>query len=588
MDSTDSLYKKRHSLSHLLAMAVLQYDPQVKLAIGPVIEDGFYYDFDFNKDKKPTPEDLAKFEKEIKKLISKKFDFELIKLTETEAKKIFADQPYKLELIEELVKKGESLTAYQSEEFIDLCRGPHVKNTEEIDPESFKISHTAGAYWRGDEKDKMLTRIYGLAFNNKKELEDYTNLQQEAKKRDHRKLGKELDLFIFSDLVGKGLPLFTPKGALVKRELEKYVIEEETKRGYLHVSTPDIGKLDLYKKSGHYPYYKDSMYSPIKIDEEEFMLRPMTCPHHFELYLSKPRSYRELPMRIAEIAKLYRYEQSGELSGLIRVRSFCLADAHIICKDSEQAAQEVNGALDLIEDISRTLGLEHGKDFAYRLSLGDRQNTEKYFKDDNAWEEAENKLREVLKKRGSHFVEAPNEAAFYGPKIDIQIKDVLGKENTAFTVQYDFVMSKRFNLVYTDADGKEKEAVVIHRSSIGAIERTIAYLIERFAGAFPLWLSPLQVKILPISEKHLSYAEEIYEAIDKAKIRVEIDRSNETLAKKIRQVKLEKIPYSIIVGDKDLEANKMTLESRDKGSFGQQSIGEVIERLSEEIEHRNL
>jgi threonyl-tRNA synthetase len=396
--------------------------------------------------------------------------------------------------------------------------------------------------------------------------------QEEAgpdKERDHKKLGKELDLFAFSDSVGKGLPLFTPKGSVVRRELERFIVDEEIKRGYLHVYTPDIAKLDLYKKSGHYPHYKDSMYAPIVIDDEEFMLRPMTCPHHFELYLRKPVSYRELPMRIAELARLYRYEQSGELMGLQRVRTFCLADAHIICASEEQAMEEVASALDLIEYIASVFGLVLDKDYHYRLSLGDRANTEKYYKNDAAWELGEELLRKLLKERGSKFVEAKDEAAFYGPKIDIQMKNVNGKEDTAFTVQYDFCMPERFDLAYIGEDGKEHRAFVVHRSSIGAIERIMAFLIEKYAGVFPLWLAPVQVVVLPVSEKHQAYAESVLKELKEAGIRVELS-ADDSLGKRIRQTKLEKIPCFIVVGDAEMEAGftAVTFENNRTGDKG--------------------
>ncbi|MBI5456277.1 threonine--tRNA ligase [Candidatus Kaiserbacteria bacterium] len=389
------------------------------------------------------------------------------------------------------------------------------------------------------------------------------NASNGMNERDHKKLGKELDLFTFSDTVGKGLPLFTVKGAAIYRELERFVIDEEIKRGYQHVKTPDIAKLDLYKKSGHYPHYKDSMYAPIQIDEEEFMLRPMTCPHHFELYLSKPRSYRDLPMRIAELAQLYRYEQSGELMGLQRVRTFCLADAHIVCASEEQAADEISSALDLIEYVASIFGLSYGNDYHYRLSLGDPTNTEKYYKNDAAWEKGERLLKEVLEKRSGTFVEAKDEAAFYGPKIDVQMKNVNGKEDTAFTVQYDFCMPDRFDLTYTASDGSQKRAFVVHRSSIGAIERIMAFLIEKYAGAFPLWLSPQQVRVLPVSEKHVAYANEISTLLRNAGVRVEVDASNETLGKKVRNGKTEKIPYLLVVGDQEVAAQTVTVERRD-------------------------
>ncbi len=405
-----------------------------------------------------------------------------------------------------------------------------------------------------------------------------------ANERDHKKLGRELDLFTFSDAVGKGLPLWTAKGSVIRRELERFIVDEEIKRGYLHVYTPDIAKLDLYKKSGHYPHYKDSMYAPIVIDDEEFMLRPMTCPHHFELYLSKPHSYRELPMRIAELAKLYRYEQSGELMGLQRVRSFCLADAHIICATEEQAAEEVAKALDLIVDMASVFGLKQNENYRFRLSLGDRADTEKYYKNDAAWEKGEHLLREVLKKRGEKFEEAKGEAAFYGPKIDVQMKNVNGKEDTAFTVQYDFCMPARFNLTYTAQDGSQKQAFVVHRSSIGAIERSVAFLIEHYGGAFPLWLSPVQVKVLPVSEKHAAYAAEIIAQLKDANIRVELD-ADDSLGKRIRGAKVEKVPYVLVVGDEEMKAQTATLEGR-AGKIGALPLADIIAKFKEEVRTR--
>jgi len=403
------------------------------------------------------------------------------------------------------------------------------------------------------------------------------------KDHDHKKLGRELDLFAFSDAVGKGLPLFTPKGSVIRRELERFIVDEEIKRGYLHVYTPDIAKLDLYKKSGHYPHYKDSMYAPIEIDDEQFMLRPMSCPHHFELYLRKPVSYRELPMRIAELAKMYRYEQSGELMGLQRVRGFCLADAHIICATEEQAVDEIDGALDLIEYVTSVFGLTLDKDYRYRLSLGDRDNTEKYYKNDAAWEKGEDLLRKLLKKRGSKFEEAKDEAAFYGPKIDIQMKNVNGKEDTALTVQYDFCMPERFDLDYIGEDGEKHRAFVVHRSSIGAIERIMAFLIEKYGGAFPLWLAPVQVKVLSVSEKHAKYAEEVATMLKAENIRAEVDNSNESLGKKIREAKMEKIPYLLVVGDKEVELKTISVESRDAGKLDAMNISDFISRATSEI-----
>ena len=411
-----------------------------------------------------------------------------------------------------------------------------------------------------------------------------SNTKESVEKEwDHKKLGRELDLFTFSDTVGKGLPLWTPKGAAIRRTLERFIVDEEIKRGYQHVYTPDIAKLDLYKKSGHYPYYKDSMYAPIIIEDEEFMLRPMTCPHHFELFLDKPRSYRDLPIRYAELAKLYRFEKSGELMGLQRVRSFCLADAHIICT-KEQAKSEIKNALELIDYCNKVLGLIKDKDYSYRLSLGDRKDGKKYFKDDKSWDEAEEILRSVLIEGKSKYKEAEGEAAFYGPKIDIQMVNANGKEDTAFTVQYDFVMPKRFKLEFINEDGGKTEAVVVHRSSIGAIERIIAFLIEKYKGSFPTWLSPVQVKILPISEKHLDYSEKIFKELTDEKVRVELDTRNETLGAKIRDAQKEKVPYMIIVGDKEIENNEISIRNR-TGKNSTMQLSKFIDIIKSEIEN---
>jgi threonyl-tRNA synthetase len=411
--------------------------------------------------------------------------------------------------------------------------------------------------------------------------------EHEMNERDHKKLGRELDLFTFSDVVGKGLPLWTARGASIRREIERFIQDEEIKRGYTHVITPDIAKLGLYEKSGHYPHYKESMYPPLTTDEgESFMLRPMTCPHHFELYLAKPHSYREFPIRYAELAKLYRYEQSGELMGLQRVRGFCLSDAHIICSSEEQAIEEVHKALDLIDYANGVLGLKMGEDYSYRLSQGDRANTEKYYKDDAGWEKAETLLREAMQKRGVPFVEAKDEAAFYGPKIDIQMKNVNGKEDTAFTVQYDLSSPVKFNLTYTGSDGEQHRTFVVHRSSIGSIERTMAFLIEKYAGAFPTWLSPVQVKVLPISEKHLEYAKDVASQLLQAGVRVEVDSSNESLGKKVRNAKTEKVPYFLVIGDAEMEAASVAVEHREKGKIGAQPIAEFINTISAEIKAR--
>lgn len=424
--------------------------------------------------------------------------------------------------------------------------------------------------------------------NKRMDKQQQNQNEEQLDPRDHRVLGRELDLFTFSDTIGKGLPLWTPRGATFRRELERFVIDTELSWGYQHVCTPDIAKIDLYKKSGHYPYYKETMYAPIDIDGEEFMLRPMTCPHHFELYLSKPRSYRELPMRIAEMAKLYRYELSGVLSGLTRVRSFCLADAHIICADEQQAKKEIAGALDLIDYMAGVFGLKINENYRYRLSLGDRDNKDKYYDDPAAWEASEGILRSVLEERGAQFVEAKDEAAFYGPKIDVQMTKSNGVEETAFTVQYDFVMPGRFDLKFVDSNGEEKKPLVVHRSSIGAIERIAAFLLEHFDGALPLWLSPVQVKVIPISEKVMEYATEVTENLRKSNIRVELDTDAESLGKKIRNAEAMKTPYMVILGEKEAENKTVSLRARGQKDLGAMSLTDIIEKLVVEIKEKKI
>ncbi len=409
--------------------------------------------------------------------------------------------------------------------------------------------------------------------------------QKQPLERDHKKLGKSLNLFTFSNSVGKGLPLFTYKGAALRRVLERFIVDEELRRGYQHVYTPDIAKLDLYEKSGHYPHYKDSMYAPIDIDGEKFMLRPMTCPHHFELYASRPHSYRELPIRIAELAGLYRYEQSGELMGLQRVRTFTLSDAHIICADEEQAVDEISNALDLIEYVSGVFGLEMGKDYWYRLSLGDRKNTDKYYDNPTAWEKAEDLMRKLMQKRGSEFVEAGDEAAFYGPKIDVQMKNANGKEDTAFTVQYDFCMPDRFDLTYVGEDGTKKRTFVVHRSSIGAIERLMAFLIEHYAGIFPTWLAPEQARVISVGEANDTYAKEVHQALKDVGIRAELDISNQKLGKQIHKASSEHVPYILVLGDEESKNKTLSVESRDDGKLGTMSLEDFIARIKKEEEH---
>jgi len=574
----------RHSLSHLMSMAVEELYPKVGLGVGPAIENGFYQDYGLPE--AITPEILPKLEKRMREMIKDKIKFERHQVGFKEALEFYEHDPYKTEMIHGLKAAGEKKVSFYKSGFFDnLCDGPHVDSTKEIDPAAFKLTKIAGAYWRGDEKNKMLTRIYGVAFASKEELDNYLKIMEEAEKRDHRKLGKELDLFVFSEIVGRGLPLLTPRGTVIRRELEKFVLEEEAKRGYQHVVTPPLAKVELYKKSGHFPYYKDTMYPVMKVDEEELILRPMTCPHHFELYNSRPRSYKELPLRLAEIASQFRYEKSGELSGLTRVRMFCLADAHIICA-KEQAEDEIKNVLDLIDYSNKIFGLKRGKDYRYRLSLGDRADNEKYYKDDAAWEKAEGILRNVLKKIKAPYVEAGGEAAFYGPKIDVQMKKINGQEETAFTVQYDFVMPKRFKMKYIDRDGKENEPIVIHRSSIGCFERTMAFLIEHYAGAFPVWLAPVQVKIVSVGSGHVEFSRKLADEFKQSDIRVEVDESDETVGNKIRKAVVEKVPYMLVVGDKEMNSGKLAV--RDRGEKTTREIGkqEFMEEVKGKIKEK--
>lgn len=603
----EQLHAIRHSLAHITASAVKRLWPEAKFGVGPVVENGFYYDIDLGETK-ISEQNFGKIEKEMRRIINQGQNFERLTMPIDEAI-VWAQengQPYKEELLNDLKRSGttvakdldademgtitegdaalDEVSFYKNGDFTDLCRGPHVANTKDVG--AFKLMRVAGAYWRGSEKNPQMQRLYGVAFATQEELEQHLEMLEQAKMRDHRKLGQELDLFTSSPLVGKGLPLWTERGAKIRRLLERFIVEEEERRGYHHVITPDVANISLYETSGHYPYYKDSMYAPIDIDGEKFMLRPMTCPHHFQLYLDKPRTYKELPMRIAELAKLYRYEQSGELSGLIRVRSFTLADSHIVCMP-DQAAHEARGALDLIEYCATVFGLEKGKDYRYRLSLGDRSDEGKYYKDDEAWEKAESVLREVLASRNEPFYEAEGEAAFYGPKIDVQMKNVLGKEDTAFTVQYDFVMPKRFKLSYKDSENLDQEPVVIHRSSIGAIERVFAFLTEFYAGWFPLWLAPEQIRILTINDTVLDYVDEVKQILGDTvlmkplkynELRVSVDDRNESLGKKIREATSLKIPVQLIIGPKDKEAREVSVRTQ----AGEEKV--ALDKLAEHIQ----
>lgn len=571
----------RHSTAHLLAAAITSLWPKALPTIGPVIENGFYYDFD---NLTVSESDFPKIEGEMKRIVKDWKSFEEIEVDEKEAEKTFKDNPYKLELIKELADKKGEITLYKSGNFSDLCRGGHIENpSDEI--KYFKLLSIAGAYWRGSEKNKMLTRIYGTVFPTQKELDEYLGAQKLAEESDHRKIGKELNLFVFSDLVGKGLPLLTPKGSVIRRELERFVVDEEIKRGYEHVYTPSLAKTELFKTSGHYPYYKDTMYPVMKVDEDELILRPMTCPHHFMLYKSQPRSYKELPLKLAEISPQFRYEKSGELSGLMRVRTFILSDSHIFAK-KEQAKEIIKDVIDLINFLNGKLGFEVGKDYRFRLSLGNRSDEKKFYKDDKAWDYAEDVLKTVLKEIDAPYFEAPGEAAFYGPKIDVQMKKINGQEETAFTVQYDFVMPKRFELKYINEKGEETEPIVIHRASIGAFERTMAFIIEKYKGNFPTWLTPVQVKVLPITDKQLDYAVTVLATLKTEGIRAELDDRNERLQAKIRDAQMEKVAYMFIVGDREAEAKKVAVRKRNGVDLGAKDLDEFIKALKREIEEK--
>jgi len=578
------LQNLRHSAAHLLAAAVLELWPDTNITIGPTIEDGFYYDFEFKES--ISENDLPQIEKKMRQIVKHWTKFEKKEISAEEAKKYFSKNPYKNELIDELSQESQTITFYTFGKFTDLCRGGHIKNPAK-ELKCFKLLSLAGAYWRGDENNPMLTRIYGTAFPTQEELDEYLKRREEARLRDHRKLGKELDLFTFADEVGPGLPLYTEKGATIRRELERFTIDEEIKRGYQHVLTPDLARVKLYEISGHYPYYKDSMYPVMKIDNDELVLRPMTCPHHFMLYKKRPRSYRELPLRLAEAAKLYRYEKSGELSGLLRVRSFCLADSHIFCRE-HQANQVIKEVLDLIEYIANLLGLKKGKDYWYRLSLGDRNNKEKYYDDPDKWIQGEKVLKEVLDEIKAPYETAEDEAAFYGPKIDIQMKNVNGKDDTAFTVQYDFCLPARFELEYINEKGQAEQPIVIHRSSIGSFERTMAFLIEHYAGAFPLWLSPIQIAIISVGSDHRDFCDKLGNEFREHGLRVEIDNLNETVGNKIRKAVEQKTPYILVIGDKEMKSDKMTVRVRGEEKLLEIDKNEFIDKVKQLIKNKDI
>ncbi len=573
----------RHSASHVLAQAVKRLFPETKLAIGPAIDNGFYYDFD--TEHTFTPEDLEQLEAEMKKIAKENLKIERFELPRAEALELMKDEPYKVELINDL-PEGETISFYKQGEFTDLCAGPHVGYTSKV--KAYKLLSATGAYWRGDEKNKMLQRIYGTAFSNKTELEEYLTQLEEAKKRDHNKLGRELELFTTSEVIGQGLPILLPKGARIIQQLQRFVEDEEEKRGWQLTKTPLMAKSDLYKISGHWDHYQDGMFvlGDEEKDKEVFALRPMTCPFQYQAFLNRGRSYRDLPMRLNETSTLFRNEASGEMHGLIRVRQFTISEGHLMCTP-EQLEDEFRGCLELAIYMLKTLGLY--EDVSYRFSQWDPDNREKYIGTDEQWDEAQGMMERILDKLEIPYVVGVGEAAFYGPKVDIQIKNVHGKEDTLITIQIDQMLAEKFGMEYVDTDGKKKNPYIIHRTSLGCYERTLALLIEKYAGAFPLWLAPVQVKLLAIADRHLDYAYQVRDELMKRGIkRVEIDDRSEKIGYKIREAQLEKVPYMIVLGDKDIENNTVSVRSRKNGDLGAMSIDDAIKMFTEEINTKQL
>lgn len=582
-DSEEGLEVMRHSTAHLMAQAIkrLYKDANVKLGIGPVIEDGFYYDIDL--DISLTPEDLPKIEKEMTRIIGENLPITRRVVSREEALAIYEElgDELKLDLIRDLPEDS-VITIYDQGEFFDLCRGPHVPSTGKI--KVFKLLSLAGAYWRGNSDNQMLQRIYGTAFAKKAQLDEYLHFLEEAKKRDHRKLGKELKMFTFSREVGQGLPIWLPNGATLRRTLERYIVDMEERLGYSHVYTPVLANVELYKTSGHWEHYQEDMFPKMELDNEELVLRPMNCPHHMMVYKSEMRSYRDLPVRIAELGMMHRYEMSGALTGLHRVRAMTLNDAHIFCRP-DQIKEEFARVITLLRKVYEDFGI---KEYRFRLSYRDPQDTEKYFPDDAMWEMSQRMLREVVEELGLPFFEAEGEAAFYGPKVDVQIKTALGKEETLGTAQLDFLLPERFQLEYVGDDGQKHRPVVIHRGIISTMERMTAFLLENFAGALPLWLSPVQAKVLPVSPTYEAYAKEVTEKLLDAGIRAEADVRNEKLGYKIREAQLEKMPYMLVVGENEKNEGAVSVRKRGEGDLGMKPLAELIGLMQEEIRTRYI
>ena len=576
MEVEESVYW--HTTAHILAQAVKRLYPNYKLTIGPSIEKGFYYDFDVEKPF--TEEDLAKLEEEMQKIIKEDLPIERFELSREEAIKLMQEreEPYKVEIIEDL-PEGETLSFYKQGEFVDLCRGPHLPSTGKV--KAFKLTTMSSAYWRGDASKQSLQRIYGISFPKASELEEYLQMLEEAKQRDHRKLGKELGIFMTHDLVGKGLPMYLPNGYIVWEELENYIKGKEKKQGYKHVLTPPLGNVELYKTSGHWAHYKDGMFPKMEVEGEEFVLRPMNCPHHMMIYANDIHSYRDLPIRIGEIARDCRFEASGTLKGIERVRSFCQNDAHLFVTP-EQIEDEFKRVVNLILEAYKDLNITN---YRFELSLRDPQDKVKYHPDDEMWDNAEAKLRQVLNDIGIEYEEKIGEAAFYGPKLDVQVKPAVGNEITLSTCQLDFCLPAKFNLSYIDSNGEKKMPVVLHRAVFGSIDRFIAYYLEETKGALPVWLSPTQVKIIPITDKQLDYAKDVYQRLLDENVRVELDSRPEKMGYKIREAQVQKVPYMLVIGDKEIEAGAVGVRNRKDGDLGQMQIDEFVSKILDDIKN---
>lgn len=571
-----------HSSSHLMAHAIQSLHPEAKFGVGPAIENGFYYDFDINT--QLSDEDLKKIEEKMITIAGENHPFQRVELSKEKAVEFFSkkNDQYKLEILSELDDQNDVISIYNEGDFTDLCTGPHLPATGKI--KYVKLLSVSGSYWRGDEKNKQLQRIYGISFPKKKMLDEYLQKLEEAKRRDHRKLGKELEIFLITNTVGAGLPIWLPKGTILRETLENFLKEEQRKRGYLPVITPHIGNINLYKTSGHYPYYKDSQFPPIKFEEgnEEYLLKPMNCPHHFQIYASKPRSYRDLPIRYAEFGTVYRYEQSGELNGLTRVRCFSVDDSHIFVRQ-DQLKDEVCNVIELIQVVFNQMGF---KEFTTQLSFRD-DNVEKYGGDLSLWDKAQQEIKEAADMMGLNYIIEEGEAAFYGPKIDFMVKDALGRKWQLGTVQIDYVMPERFNLEYIGSDGQKHRPVVIHRAPFGSLERFIGVLIEHYAGEFPLWLAPVQVAVLPISQNYVDYATEVYKVLKENNIRAELDDRNEKIGYKIRDWETKKVKYMVIVGEKEKENRNVSVRQHREGDKGSLGISEFIDKIAAEIKNKS-